>query len=932
MFKNNTRISGRNKRIIIIFGTVLTLSTLIYSVTSMAHWYGITGQTNNGCTCHGSPNSNTILIPTIQSGVWSVLAGSTSTITINVANSQRAHAGIDIAVKTTSNGETDIGSLSPVSGYGLQKIGSELTHTNPIPYSGGSVDFQFTWTAPSTPGTYYLKAAGNAVDSNNQNTNDQWNFMSVRSIVVTAPPSITITSPIGGEAWCAGSTKNITWTSQSVNNVKIELSSDGGSTFGTTLTASVPASTGSWSWSIPSNQTVGNSYKVRISDASSASIFDISAGNFSIPPPTTITQQPQPITACTGSSAQLSLTALGNNLSYQWRQNGSNIPGSNSSTYTINPVTVQSAGNYDCIVTGTCGNPVNSSLALVTVNISPSITTQPVSKIVCAGLSATFSVTAAGTGLTYQWKKDGQNLTGKTASSLTLDNVSNTDAGDYQVVVSGVCDPSVTSQTATLTVPTLPVINIDPKSQTICEGSKLILYTQVTGTNLTYSWWKDNTEIANSNNDSLIIQNAEITDAGSYFVKVSTDCDLSTSSAQASVIVNQKPLITKQPVDLVVTKGQKAELSVTASGSNLLYQWIKNGTEIQGATQSNFTINQTQVSDSGNYVCKITNSCGNILSNQVKLTVQETAGPVISFSSNPLDLGKLINGNTKDYTITGAIINLGSQDLTITAESITGSDASNFEIVGFAFPKTLKPGEKSDLTIKFKPTTPGGKAADINFTSNSSVNNTLIVNGFSAVINLELSSSDLTFTFNGVGNSSTQDLHIINQSNTDLNAVLSLNGTDSSSFAISSADSIKVLQQEDHIAKITFLAPETKNKSANLKIFFPEVNYEKNVTLTATYVNSVYDPMSEISVRIYPNPSSKGIVFDFGQNLDQNTEIQIYSENGILIRKLGMNEINGNQMLWDLFDNNGNTSASGIYSALIIINDKVYRQPIILSK
>jgi hypothetical protein len=107
--------------------------------------------------------------------------------------------------------------------------------------------------------------------------------------------SVTVTAPNGGESWCAGSAQSITWTSSGITNIRIDLSSDGGSTFGTTIVASTPASTGSYSWSIPSGQAAGATYRIRVSDAGNASVNDLGDASFTIinsPPTLLVTLSP----------------------------------------------------------------------------------------------------------------------------------------------------------------------------------------------------------------------------------------------------------------------------------------------------------------------------------------------------------------------------------------------------------------------------------------------------------------------------------------------------------------------------------------------------------------------------------------------------------------------------------------------------------------
>ena len=96
----------------------------------------------------------------------------------------------------------------------------------------------------------------------------------------------------------------------------------------------------------------------------------------------------------------------------------------------------------------------------IVVVTPPSITAQPQSITVTEGLNATFRVTAAGTPpLAYQWKKNGADVTGATAATLTLSSISAADAGTYTVVVTNSAGRA-TSSPATLTVNPAPPIQV----------------------------------------------------------------------------------------------------------------------------------------------------------------------------------------------------------------------------------------------------------------------------------------------------------------------------------------------------------------------------------------------------------------------------------------------------------------------------------------
>ena len=122
-----------------------------------------------------------------------------------------------------------------------------------------------------------------------------------------------------------------------------------------------------------------------------------------------ITTQPVAQSGCVGSSTTFTVVASGNSPSYQWRKGGTNISNANAAGYTIPSVVAGDAGNYDVVITNSCGTVTSASVAL-TVNANAAITTQPTNQTVCVNNPATFTVVASGPGLTYQWKKGTANI------------------------------------------------------------------------------------------------------------------------------------------------------------------------------------------------------------------------------------------------------------------------------------------------------------------------------------------------------------------------------------------------------------------------------------------------------------------------------------------------------------------------------------------
>ncbi|HEY5911245.1 MAG TPA: immunoglobulin domain-containing protein, partial [Verrucomicrobiae bacterium] len=166
---------------------------------------------------------------------------------------------------------------------------------------------------------------------------------------------------------------------------------------------------------------------------------------------------------------------------------------------------------------------------------APSITTQPASQTVLAGANVSFTVVATGTApLSYQWMKNGGNIAGATTATLTLNNVTSTDAGSYTVRVTN-SGGNVTSSAAMLTVnPVIvgPAITTQPASQTVLAGANVSFTVVATGTApLSYQWMKNGGNIAGATTATLTLNAVTATDAGSYTVRVTNAGGNVTSSA-----------------------------------------------------------------------------------------------------------------------------------------------------------------------------------------------------------------------------------------------------------------------------------------------------------------------------------------------------------------------------------------------------------------
>ncbi|HEY3404802.1 MAG TPA: PKD-like domain-containing protein [Ohtaekwangia sp.] len=405
-----------------------------------------------------------------------------------------------------------------------------------------------------------------------------------------------------------------------------------------------------------------------------------------------IATDPSPQVACTNSSATFSVVANGTALTYQWRKGGVNIGGATSSSYTISNVTATDVDNYDVVVSGSCGSPVTSTAASLTVNSLPSISVHPVSQSICVGGGVTFSVTAAGTGVTYQWRKGGVNIVGATSSSYSIASVATGDAGLYDVVVGGTCTPSVTSASATLTVNTLPSITAQPApAQSICERSGVSFSVTATGTGLTYQWRKNGVDIGGATGSLYTIASTSTSDAGSYTVVVSGTCTPGVTSAASVLTINEQPEILTGPVSQSICVGSGVTFTVSAGvTTGVTYQWRKGGVNIVGATSSSYSIASVATGDAGLYDVVVSGTCTpSVTSASATLTVNTLP----SITAQPAPAQSICEGSGVSFSVTATGTGLtyqwrkngvdigGATASTYSILNVTTADAADYDVV-----------------------------------------------------------------------------------------------------------------------------------------------------------------------------------------------------------------------------------------------------------
>ena len=338
-----------------------------------------------------------------------------------------------------------------------------------------------------------------------------------------------------------------------------------------------------------------------------------------------IVAQTDSISTCVGQNEFFSVTISGDSLNYQWRKNGADLIGETSNTLSFAPVQYSDTANYECYVWNTCGNLTSQNMNL-NINIPPVIIDQPDSISACMGNNVQFDVVATGDSLYYQWYKNGLLMSGKTNPTLSFSNINLSNEGNYTVEIYNTCG-SVTSINAHLNINIAPNLIFETDSISTCVGNNVTFYVNVTGDSLNYQWRKNGADIAGATSNTITFNPVQYSDTANYDCYVWNTCGNLTSQ-NMNLNINIPPVIIDQPDEVSTCLGEAYTMSITATGDSLNYQWYLNNIAIAGATQNSYLIDPIQFSDTGHYVCRVYNTCGEEFSLSTLLNVN--IAPVIT--------------------------------------------------------------------------------------------------------------------------------------------------------------------------------------------------------------------------------------------------------------------------------------------------------------
>lgn len=286
----------------------------------------------------------------------------------------------------------------------------------------------------------------------------------------------------------------------------------------------------------------------------------------------TFTTQPADKVICVGGNTTIPSAFTGTTVTVKWQvstdggttytdlTNTAPYSGVTTNTLTITGGTAALNGNlYKAVLSGPCTNNVSSTAAKLTVNTPAAIATagQPRDSAACEMNSASFTVTATGTNLTYQWQDSvagrspvWQDISGATNATLQLDHLANSQNGyGYRCTVGNTSCTSVTSNKAVLTVHPLPTVSISAAPyKRLMPGLRTTLTAVASPAASTnkFTWYRDGIPVVTSPSATLLV---DVDGMGDYTATV-TDvygCSQGSNTVTIADSVSSKLFIYPSP-------------------------------------------------------------------------------------------------------------------------------------------------------------------------------------------------------------------------------------------------------------------------------------------------------------------------------------------------------------------------------------------------
>jgi len=340
---------------------------------------------------------------------------------------------------------------------------------------------------------------------------------------------------------------------------------------------------------------------------------------------------------------------------YQWYFQTNFLTNQTLNTLTITNVQKTNAGTYTVTVSNAVSMATNKVGLLV--NLPASILTNPPNGVALAGSNLTLSATVAGDAPVFsRWTLNGKSHILTNKSAFTFTNVPLGTNAYFLSVSNAYNDDWVSSSTNQIIGLSRLTISNQPAGASVLYGSNATLSVDVSGGSTpSYQWYLNNVAIKGATNSSLTATNA-----GRYTVKIS-DGLTSVVSSNITVTVGVPPTITRQPQSRLVSVGAtNVTLSVSVKDTNgVSYQWLQDGEELDGETNSVYAISSIDDSGEGTgaYAVRVTGKGGTIQSSNAWVLFQVTNAQINGLASGTTS----VTNNTADFLFFGTANGLPSR-------------------------------------------------------------------------------------------------------------------------------------------------------------------------------------------------------------------------------------------------------------------------------
>ncbi|MBN2597744.1 MAG: gliding motility-associated C-terminal domain-containing protein [Marinifilaceae bacterium] len=383
-----------------------------------------------------------------------------------------------------------------------------------------------------------------------------------------------------------------------------------------------------------------------------------------------------------GETYTMTVDVSGVDLVFEWTHelaDGTKVPLTETGpSVTLTNITMADAGYYTCKIIGACGQRLASGKLTVKEPVTIVSGLNDLEEK-CIGDPLSLSVSATGQIWSVKWFKNDVEIVGETSLNLYYSALGLADAAVYKCEIEGE-GISVLTEKTTVRVYSQTALITPLEDRTFCEGITMDWNPDIDGTSsMTFEWTMNGAFVSDQkilHSDALALS-----DEGNYEIQVTSMCGDVSSSANLEVV--QLPVYVASTAGTSICENEPlVEFTVEYTGEQLKYQWRKDGIDLPGKTSETLSLTNIQLSDAGDYNCRVYSTCGEefspvatlnvtaqlqVLSDQVDMEV--CAGEDVSFTADAV-------GNNVNYQW-----KFDGVDIVDVPGAISGSNTSSLSIV-----------------------------------------------------------------------------------------------------------------------------------------------------------------------------------------------------------------------------------------------------------